>query len=148
AGERAERSLNLVGAAVGQLDEHVAGAVQDVNVVAAAADHRVVAATAVERVVAEVADERVVAGAADEQVVVVVAGETVVEVVGGAVDVLLAGQDQVFEVVAEGEADGALHRVDAAALREGQGLGDDVAGAVDDVGVVALSAGYRVGAGA
>ena len=106
------------------LGHHVAGIVDDIGVVAEAAVHRVGAAAAVEAVGARIADEDV--------------GEEI----AGAVDVAAAGQGEVLDRGGEREADRALDPVGALAGE----LGDDVAGLVDDVDVVAVAAVHHVGA--
>src|ERR1700741_1090686 len=62
-GEVEEHGDDRIGAAALQLDDLVAGIVDDVGVVADAADQRVGAGAAIERVVAAVADQRVVLAA-------------------------------------------------------------------------------------
>ena len=118
--------LHGVGAFACSLGHDVAGVVDDVGVVARAADHRVGAAAAVERVVAGVAGERV--------------GERV----AGAVDVPVPVSTRFSTFAAERVGHARANRVRALARR----LGHDVAGVVDDVGVVPGTAGHRVGAGA
>ncbi|CAF0856079.1 unnamed protein product [Rotaria sp. Silwood1] len=113
-----DAGLDDVGAFARVLDDEVTGVVDDVGVVAQAAG------------------QHVGAGATVQHVVAVVAGDEVDEAVAGAVDGVGAGQHQVFEVGAQHPADGAAHGVRALAGV----LGDDVAGAVDDVGVVARAA--------
>src|SRR5262249_31335829 len=103
-------------------------------------DKRVVAGAAVQRVVAGAAVQRVVAAAADPAVVDLVAGRADAGGCGGAVGAqgldLLAGR--------HGPVDDGVDDVAAFA----GGLDDLVAGIVDNVGVVAGSAGHRIDAGA
>ena len=103
-------------------------------VIAGAALEPVVAEAAVQLVGAAVAVQLVVADQAVEDVGLAVAGEDVGQAIAGAVDRVGAGQGQVLDVRAEGEVDRALHLVGAA---DDAGLDHDVAGIVDDVGVVA-----------
>ena len=87
--------------------------------------------------------DRVVAGLAVERVVAEISDHVVAEDVAGAVDVAGAGQDQAFDVRPKRVARRARHEV----VRSGGctgGLDDDVEGAVDDVGVVAVAADERV----
>ena len=114
------------GAGAGQLRDHVGDVVDDVGVVAGPADHRVRPRPPLRHVVAGVA------------------GEDVVGRVAGAVDGARPGQGQVLDLGAERVGQCRLDGVGAAAGE----LGRHVAGVVDDVGVVAVAAGHRVGAGA
>src|SRR5690606_2164382 len=68
-----------------------------------------------------------------------VAGDDVGTAVAGTVDVARAGQHEVLEVVAQGEADRGAHGVDAV------GLDDAVAGGIDLVEIVAFAADEEVG---
>src|SRR5262245_735601 len=106
------------------LDE-VAGAVDEVDVVAGAAHHDVVAALAVQRVVAGIADQRVGIGAA------------------GRVDVAAAIEDHGFDIGADGVVDRGMDDIVALAGV----LLDEIAGAVDDIDVVAGTADHGVMAG-
>ena len=104
----------------------------------------VFAAVSVQRIGARIADERVVAAAAGENVVAGIAGDDVGVAVAGAVDVAAAGQGQVLDIGAERVADRRLHGVGALADE----FRRQVAGIVDDVGIVADAAHHGVGAGA
>ncbi|EXI73984.1 MAG: hypothetical protein AW07_02122 [Candidatus Accumulibacter sp. SK-11] len=96
-------------------------------------------------VVAEAAGEGVDSGLAVEDVAAAVAGQAVGQDVAGGVDARLAGQHELFEVVAEGEAH---RRVDAIVAPAGTAFADHVGDVVDDVAVVAGAAAHDVGAGA
>ena len=112
-------------------------------VVAGAAGEEVVAIAAEEAIVAGRRRDRVVAGLAVERVVAAVADHVVAEDVAGAVDVAGTGEDQAFDVRPKRVARRACHDV----VRSGGcagGFDDDVEGAVDDVGVVAVAADERV----
>ena len=108
------------------LDHLVEAAVDEIGIVAEAAGHDVAAAAAVERVGARIA------------------GEDVGDGVAGAFDIAGAGEDEPFEVRAESVVQRGLDGVGALAGE----LDRDVAGIVDDIGVVAEAAGHGVGAGA
>src|SRR5262249_27602433 len=128
--DEGDGAVHLVGAFAVELDDRIVAVVDRVGVVAGAADHGVGERPAVELVGAGVADEHVgelVAGGAEA------AGP-------GQGHVLDAGIGRAVEV----DADGGLDAVVGIAAR----LADDVPGAVDDVGIVALTAGERVVAGA
>ena len=163
--------LHQVGAFAARFGDNVAIVIDHVNVVAQAACHGVGAHAAVERVVAGVAGQLVVAGlavqcvgavAAKDHVVAVprvngirpglgtdriagaISGDDVVQGIAGADQALGAGQGQVFGVCSQRVVDVRLDRVDAGI----QGFGDDVAGVVDHVGIVAEPALHVVRAGA
>ena len=122
----ADRAVDDVGAAAGRLDDDVEAVVDEIGIVAAAADHGVAAGAAVEDVGARIA------------------GEDVGEAVAGAVEVAGAGEDEPLDLGAENVVQRALDGVGAAARQ----LGHDVAGIVDDVGVVAERRPHGVGADA
>ena len=120
--------IELVGAVIGVFlyQRQFRSLIKVIGVVATAADQRVDAEPAIEEVVAVVADQHVVQG------------------VAGAVEVIAAGEGQVFQVGTEGVADRSHHGVDFA--RQGAGFADDVLEVVDDVSVVAGAADHPVGA--
>ena len=118
----ADRGAHGVGARRYPLGHAVAGVVDHVGVVAGTAGHDVGT------------------GAAVEDVVAAVAGEAVGERVAGAVDVGAAGEFQVFQVGANDVAD---RRADGVGTLVGQ-FRDQVAGAVDDVDIVADTAAQGV----
>ena len=113
--------LDDIGATAAGLADLVAEVVDDIGVVAAAARQAVRAGSAIQRVGAGIA------------------GDDVVEPVAGAAD-RRAGQRQVLDIGAEGEVDARLDRVDALAGR----LGHLVAEIVDDIGIVAVTAGQAI----
>src|SRR5439155_254501 len=92
--------------------------------------------------VAGAAEHGVGAGTAVDEVGAAVADDAVVQLVAGAGDVGAAGELQFLDIGRECVADAGLDCVVA-----GVGVfGHGVAGVVDDVGVVARTAGHRVGA--
>src|SRR5262249_35551834 len=120
----AHRRRDGVGALAGIFRDRVAGVVDDISVVAVAADHGVGAGLAVDDVGG------------------VVAGDLVGRAVAGAVDWIGPGQDQVLDVDRQRVAHRRFDGVGAAL----GGLDDNVAGVVDEIGVVAGAAGHDVGA--
>ena len=119
------RRLHQIGAAAGRLDDDVVRLIDDIGVVAEPARHRVRAGLAVEYVLAGIAEQRIV------------------QAVAGAVEIGRAHQSELLEIGTQRPAEPGLDRVGALARR----LGDDVAGDVDDIGVVAKPARHRVAAG-
>ena len=119
----AHRADDLVGAFAIDFDDHVAEVVHQVGVVARAAGQGVGPGTAIQDVVAGIAAQHV--------------GHRI----AGARQVFGAGEFQVLEVVRQRQRGIGAHRVVAAVGR----FHDDVAGVVDDIGVVAQPAGQRVG---
>ena len=126
--------------------------VDDVDVVSVAAVHGVGAGAAIQAigdklerfgdlVVAGAADDRVAAVAAAERVGAGIADDHVVQAVAGAADGGGSGERQVFDADADDVGGRAQHLVDA-----GAGVQCDVAGVVDDHGVVAVEAVHGVGA--
>src|SRR5262249_33216466 len=128
--DEADRALDRVDAAAGDLDDEIAAVVDDIGVVALAALQRVGAGAAVEDVGAVVADQVVGAG------------------IAGGVERRRAGERHMLDAGEGGkvEVDGERRLHGVAAV--GPGLADDVVGVVDDVGVVAGAAHQAVGAGA
>ena len=118
------RREHRIDAFAGVLDHGIAGIVDEVRVVAGAAEHRVGAGVAVEKIVAGVAGERVGVG------------------VAVALQVGAARQGQVFDIRRQPVMRRRVHRVDAFV----GALDDEVAGIVDDVGVVAGAADQHVAA--
>ena len=140
-----------VDAAAGFLDDRVSAVVDDVGVVAGSALHQVGIEAAVERVVAFAADQGVVAGATVQRIVAkaaiegvraAVAGDRIVASVAGAVDIPRTGKDQVFNVGRQNVVGAGIDGIDAVTRR----FHYDVAGVVDDIGVVTRAAGQGVGA--
>ncbi len=118
--------LDGVRSIAGVFDHGVARVVHHVGVVTRTAGHCVGARAAVESIVAAVA------------------GYRVIQFVASTVDVAGAGQNQVFDVVGEGVGNARLHDVDAFA----DAFGYDVAGVIDDIGIVARAADQGIGPGA
>src|SRR6185312_1648708 len=117
------------------------------GVVAAVAEQAVIAVAAGDRIVAVAAMHGVVAARAVQRVAGRTAGDAVGARGAGAGEAAGADEDQVLDVATLGEREarqGGLDRVGAFAAI----LGDDVAQAVDHVGVVAGAAGHAVVAGA
>ena len=110
-----------------------AGAADD-EIVAVAAGQGVVPGLAAQRVVAVVAGQRVVAAAAEDDVVEHVAGAGEIAAAGIVGEILDVGAERVA----------GQRRIDAVHALAG-GLGDAVAGIVDDIDVVAGAALHRVG---
>jgi hypothetical protein len=122
----ADRTLHDVDPAVGDLHDIIAGVVDHIAVVAVAAFHLVRAGHSIQ----------LIGGG--------VAGQLVVEPVAGAVDRRRAGQHQPLDLRGQAVAYRTLHYVDAASSE----LDNLVSGVVDHIGVVADTAGQRVGTGA
>ena len=133
-----DRGAHFVcGAATGILDDLVAPVIDDEGVVAGTADHAVGAEAAIEPVVAPGAIEPVGRG---------IAGDDVVEPLPGGVDRRGAGEGNALDMLgARRIGDGGFDVVGGTAAR---GLDGEIAGVVDDVGVVAAAAGHGVDAGA
>ena len=108
---------------IGHLGHHISGIIDHVGVVAGSTGHGVCSRAAVQAVVTGIT------------------GEDVVQGIAAAVDVARTGQGQFLDVVAHGVAGAGEHTV-IALIRI---LDDAVAGAVHEVGVVALTADQGVG---
>ena len=145
-----DRRLHPVEAVRAGLVDDVADIVDDVGVVAGTALHEIGTGPAQKRVDARTALQRVVAGAAVDEVVATIADQQVGEAIAGEVDVGIARQHAHLDGAPEMDGirhvdgDRRLHPVEA--VRAGHALVDDVAGIVDDVGVVAGAAEHLVGA--
>ncbi|MBA4096502.1 MAG: hypothetical protein C0484_07005 [Rhodospirillum sp.] len=136
----ADAALQLL-AAIADQDVVADAALQ--QVLAVAAGHVVVALAADQRVVAVVADHLVVAVGAIQDVVEEVADEEVAAGIAGTVE-RAAGQLEKLDVSGQGGGEGGDDVVEGAFVGE---LGDDVAGLVDEIPVVAVAAAHFVGAG-
>ncbi len=137
-GKRGEREgdarLHRICALVGALSDHVSRIVHHVDVVARSTKQGIGARTAVEYVVARVAGEGV--GRA-------IARQGIVQLVACAGEAGTAGQNQIFDVAAEGVIDARVDRIDTFARI----LRDHIADIVHQVRVIARAAGHRIGAG-
>src|SRR5262249_32648237 len=127
-----------VGAAVGALDDLVAGIIDHIVIAAATPGHAVRARTAIQEFAAPIAGERVVAGVTEEEAPSGAGGDLVGKIVALAPDV--GGERQILDVVRERVGDRGIDLVGSLARI----LDDDVAEAVDDIGVVARAAGRLV----
>src|SRR5690606_12569143 len=124
----AERREDQVLAVDKVLDDVVAGALAEIE--------HVLSGTAEQDVVALAALEVILAVHAHQDIVALVAGEHVVARIAGGVDVLLAQQGKILEIVAQREGGAGFDGIVAEA-----GLFDDIgARLADDVGVVAVAA--------
>ena len=139
-----DRALHDIGAACRRLDRGIQDVIDDVDVVADPTTHRIDIRAAVQRIVAGTAKQRVIAGQTVQRVGADVAGQRVVAVISGTGDRQGAGDDQVFNVGRQRDADRTVDRVGAL----GSILGHHVKRAGDDIGIVVGAAAHRVGTAA
>ena len=129
---RRQGRFHLVDALAHRLDDGVAGILDDIGVVAHPADHEVRPCAADQLVDAIQAIKHVVARATHQRVA---------EFVAGAAEPAAAGEPQVLDMgVQRVRRQGRSHPVDALARR----LDDDIAGILDEIGVVARPADHEV----
>ena len=113
-----QRGLHQIGALAGVFGDDVAGIVDNICVVASPAGHRIRPRAAIDHIARGVADDRV--------------GQRIARAIGGGG----ARQRQILDIVAQGIADGGLHRIDALV----RVFDHDVARLADDIDIVASAA--------
>ena len=127
-----------------QFGDPVEAVVHQIGIVALAATHAVHASAAIQKIVAAATDQGVVTANAAQDVVSIVAREGIGQVVTRAVKGCRALEGEVFDVVAQDDADGAFDQIAALTCP----FVDHIVAVVHHIGVVAQATAHAVSASA